>query len=341
MKYMLPEEGVRRLEEELAGGGAKAETLYTFGDFYPMFYPQEQYPLGEFQPRGGAVVEQPLIATARREGEELIGDVPLDPINDPFLALHRLRGKPLMPVVATLEALREAAALASGKQVVAFRDVDMVDGLLFHTDNPQTAQARAAMKGDHLAHCRWTCDFRNRGGGLIQKDRLYLEAKAELADQPLTIPFDLPPFPSEWHHVQYPEDSAIYHGQPFRCLKAIHTTRDTGWGHILAQPLADLTGEAKRDGWIVPSCILDSALYACGCHLYLHGEGAVSLPRRIERLELGRPAVDGENCYVHFTCRDISEKSALYDLILLGQDGSVILKVTGYEKVILTRGGAA
>ncbi|WP_158265410.1 type I polyketide synthase [Blastopirellula marina] len=342
MKYMLPEEGVRRLEEELAGGRQQAETLYTFGDFYPMFYPEEQYPLGEFQPRTGEVVDDvPLIATTRREETELVGDVPLDPTSDPFLVQHRLRGKPIMPVVATLEALREAAVLASGKQVIGFRDVDMVDGLVFHTDNPQTAQARANLISDDVAHVRWTCDFRNRTGGLIQKDRLYLEAKAQLADGPADIPVSLPTFPTQWHAVQYPDDSAIYHGQPFRCLKNISCDATSGWGHILAQPLVDLTGESKREGWIVPSCVLDSALYACGCHLYLHGEQAVSLPRKIAHLELGRAPADGENCYVHFTCRHIAEKSALYDVVVIGQDGTVILKATGYEKVILLRGGVA
>ncbi|MBA2117371.1 type I polyketide synthase [Bremerella alba] len=339
MKYMLPEEGVRRLEEELAGGGKKSETLYTFGDFYPMFFPSEQYPLGEFQPRSGEEASDvPLIETTRREGSELVGDVPLAPTVDPFLIQHRLRGKPIMPVVATLEALREAAAIASGKTVVAFRDVDMVDGLVFHTDNPQTAQARGQMIDDQLVQCRWTCDFRNRTGGLIQKDRLYLEAKAVVAEAPSTLTTTLPTFPTEWHAVAYPEDSAIYHGQPFRCLKAISCEATHGWGHILAQPLVDLTGESKRDGWLIPSCVLDSALYACGCHLYLHGEGAVSLPRKIELLELGRAAHDGENCYVHFTCRNIAEKSALYDMVVVGQDGGVILKATGYEKVILMRG---
>ena len=342
MKYMLPEEGVRRLEEELAGGGAQAETLYTFGDFYPMFYPEEQYPLGEFQPRSGEATDDvPLIATTRREGEALIGDVPLDPTSDPFLVQHRLRGKPIMPVVATLEALREAATLASEKQVVGFRDVDMVDGLVFHTNNPQTAQARAQLTGEDAAHVRWTCDFRNRTGGLIQKDRLYLEANAQLSDTPAEIAVALPAFPSEWHAVQYPEDSAIYHGEPFRCLKNISCDTSGGWGHIVAQPLVDLTGPSKREGWIVPSCVLDSALYACGCHLYLHGEQAVSLPRKIAHLELGRVPQDGENCYVYFNCREIAEKSALYDMLVVGQDGTAILKATGYEKVILMRGGVS
>ncbi|EAQ79138.1 type I polyketide synthase [Blastopirellula marina] len=343
MKYMLPEEGVRRMEEEMAGGGLKAETLYTFGDFYPMFYPNEQFPLGEFQPRSGDAVDGsfPLVATSRTEGDEFVGDVPLDPVNDPFLALHRLRGKPLMPVVVTLEALREAAELASGKKVVAFCDVDMIDGLAFHTDNAATAQARAKMVGDHVAECRWTCDFRNRTGGLIQKDRLYLQAKLELSDAPAAITADLPPFPSEWSAVTYPEDSAIYHGAPFRCLKALSCDSTGGWGHIVAQPLADLTKPERVEGWRVPSCVLDSALYACGCQLYLHSEGAISLPRKIERLELGRLPRDGENCYVHFVCRDVAEKSAIYDLTLFGENGDVILKAIGYQKVILGRGGIA
>jgi len=50
MKYMTPEEGVERLDQELQAGLPESEVLFTFGEFYPMFYPDEQRPLGEFVP---------------------------------------------------------------------------------------------------------------------------------------------------------------------------------------------------------------------------------------------------------------------------------------------------
>jgi NAD(P)-dependent dehydrogenase (short-subunit alcohol dehydrogenase family) len=222
MKYMMPEEGVRRLEQELQAGLPDGEVLYTFGDFYPMFYPAEQRPLGAFTPGpldGGANEKndehdaeprRPLLAAVRATETGRVGDVPLDPRSDAFLIQHRLRDKPLLPVVVGLEALAEIAIgddsrgatpprtrhpqivdlrlddvnAKSGHHVVGFENIQMLDGMLFHTDAAVTAQAEAKFVGGDRADCSLTCDFRNRAGKLIQKDRPYLRASVVLSDRP-------------------------------------------------------------------------------------------------------------------------------------------------------------
>jgi hypothetical protein len=144
--------------------------------------------------------------------------------------------------------------------------------------------------------------------------------------------------PAVFTDVSYPEDAAIWHGAPFRCLTGVQCDRDGGWGRLVSLPLADLTGRESTADWTVPSCVLDAALFACGVHLYLHGHGAVSLPKAIDHLQFGRAARDGEQCLVHFACRELTVDSACYDFTLMGDDGQLIAAAQGYRKVILTRG---
>lgn len=50
----------------------------------------------------------PLVVNVRRE-TGVTADLPLDPLAEAFLVQHRLRNKPLMPVVVGLEGLAEVA----------------------------------------------------------------------------------------------------------------------------------------------------------------------------------------------------------------------------------------
>ena len=368
MKYMRPEEGVRRIEEELGAGAPEAEVLYTFGEFYPMFYPREQRPLGPFAPlalssatagKSAEKIAPPLLRDTRQTATGWTSDVPLDPLADPFLIQHRLRKKPLLPVVVGLEALTEVAAAsgqmsvagetgAAGLKVIGFHTIEMADGLYFHTDQGVVAQASATPLDPRRFAARLTCDFRNRAGGLIQKDRLYLQATAELADEHgqaelatslATLARGLPAVPESWQAVAYPETSIMYHGAPFRCFEALNATREAGWAKLTALPLAGLVGERRTAGWLLPSCVFDAAMLACGCHLWSHADGAVSLPRQIDRLRLGRAARDGEACFVYFRNREIGEKSALYDFTIIGEDREVILDVTDIKVIWAGTGG--
>jgi hypothetical protein len=213
--------------------------------------------------------------------------------------------------------------------------------MLFHTDAAVTAQAEAKSVGGDRADCSLTCDFRNRAGKLIQKDRPYLRASVVLSDRPAALSAEAGEVPSEWTEFSYPEGGMVYHGPAFRGVTAVSLRPDGGWGRIAAPPLRDLTGPARVEGWNIPSNVLDAALYACGIHLWLHGDGAISLPRSIASLRLGRQPRDGETCLCRVFCRGIAADGAEYDFTVLGEDGAVVLQARGYRKVILTRGGDA
>ncbi len=129
------------------------------------------------------------------------------PTQDTFLVQHRLRGKCLLPVVVGLEALLEAAMVASGRQVIGFRDVDMIDGIMFHSAEPLTVQASAKPADLATVECCLSGDLRSRAGKLIQKDRPYLRAVAEVAHAPAVLTGEIPAADGEWRDIAYPDDA--------------------------------------------------------------------------------------------------------------------------------------
>jgi hypothetical protein len=182
-----------------------------------------------------------------------------------------------------------------------------------------------------------TCDFRNRAGEMVHKDRPYLQATVEVAGKVTQVKPELPPTPHAWTDFSYPEGAPVYHGPAFRGVTATAFDQQGGWGRIASLRLEDLVGPARAAGWMIPSAVLDAALYACGVHLYAHGEGAISLPKAIDQLRLGRKPRTGETCLVWFVCQEITRDSACYDFTVVGQDGSLIVAAEGYRKVILGR----
>ena len=102
-----------------------------------------------------------------------ISSVVLDPTVEPFLIEHRLDDRPLLPLVIGLELLCEAASkLIDGGGKVSLRDVEAVNGLRFHTDQPHEARVRAVEAG--------ALAFR-LGRDPLDRDRARDDARAYLA----------------------------------------------------------------------------------------------------------------------------------------------------------------
>ncbi|HEX4142344.1 MAG TPA: SDR family NAD(P)-dependent oxidoreductase [Pirellulales bacterium] len=332
-------EGLAHLVRELAAGTPEPEVMITERHHWERFAAG----LGTLadEVRGSAAADPakaplPLLTDIVSDADSTVGQVALDPSADQFLIEHRLRGKALLPVVVGLEALAEAVRVASGQSVVGFRDIDMIDGLLFHVERPVVARARATRLPDGMFDCRLTSDFHNRNGGLIQADRLYLTTKAATAGVPAAPLATISPHSGEWRDFRYPNEAPIYHGPVFRGLRGCCYGPAAGTARVLALPMKDLVGEARLAGWTIPSCVLDSAMYACAMHLWAFGGNAIALPRRIADLRLVRQPRDGEMCLVHFVCLDLAAGN--YDFDVVGEDGTIIMQARGYGHVIFARG---
>ncbi len=333
-------EGLAHIVRELAAGTPEPEVMITERHHWERFAAGlgtlAEEVRGSTPAAEPAETALPLLTDVASDAAGTVGKVALDPTADQFLIEHRLRGKPLLPVVVGLEALAEAARVASGETVSGFRDIDMVDGLLFHVERPIVARARATGLPDGTFDCRLTSDFHNRNGGLIQPDRLYLTAKAVPAGIESAPLAKIPTNAGEWRDFRYPNEAPIYHGPVFRGLRGCCYGPQAGTARVLALSMKDLVGESRLAGWTIPSCVLDSAMYACAMHLWAFGGNAIALPRRIADLRLGRLPHDGEVCLIHFVCVDF--ETGDYDFDVVGEDGAMIVQARRYGQVIFARG---
>ena len=139
-------EGLAHLVRELAAGTPEPEVMITERHHWERFASGLGTLAAEVRASAPAPepseVTLPLLTDMVSDAAGTGGQVTLDPLTDPFLIEHRLRGRPLLPVVVGLEALAEAASIAAGKLIVGFRDIDMIDGLMFHADRSVVARAQ-------------------------------------------------------------------------------------------------------------------------------------------------------------------------------------------------------
>jgi NAD(P)-dependent dehydrogenase (short-subunit alcohol dehydrogenase family) len=336
LEFMRPAEGVEHLVRELQAGGPEAEVLFTRERFIAERYPHVQpAKVAEISP-----LDWPLIERVERSGDVAVATATLDPVVDPFLREHRLRDKALMPAVVGMELLAEAAAAAApDHSVVALRDVQIIDGLAFRSDGPQSPRVTVEPRSSAERLTRLTCDFHNRSGKLIQANRPYLNGIVELGSYQQRLMEHCPQPPDKWRAFQYEDDHLIYHGPCLRGVTATTFTDREGWAKLVALPLQGLAGRRPAGKWIIPSTLLDAAFYACGIHVWFHGGQAISLPHGIRELQLGRSMHSHERCLVRFVCRRLDGESAEYDFTIYGEDGEAIVAVSGYRKVLLRQRG--
>jgi hypothetical protein len=343
IKFMPAREGCGHLLSELAAGLPEREIAIT-----ELHYCREKSTNTENLLAGPVSVSEaesfgpeafPMLdrVVESEPGRRLTAELNLDPVGDVFLAQHRYKERPMMPVVVTLEAMAEAAWLLAGEdsQVVGLKNIEILNGLRFHSDEPQSARVHAKV-GENVIDCDFTCDFFNRKGQLLLKDKPYLRTQVEVAKQGRTLTAAPPPEPAGWTLCWYPESElVIYHGPAFRCLREFAVEGEEGWGRIVAPAAGELTGHRPGSHRVMPSALLDACFFSCGVVLWWQMRGVVAIPDGIESIRLGRSPQPGEVCLVHITSRGREGKLALFDFTVFGEDGSVVLQVDGYRNVIV------
>eukprot|EP00913_Durusdinium_trenchii_P008917 g8383.t1 len=341
MNFLPTAEGVNHLIDETLAGMPEPEIVVTDWKLYRF------HSLGDTSGIPGMTKDskekkpaQPKLATIdafpmldrlieHTPGVQLKAEVHLDPQSDPFLAQHRFKGRPLMPLVATLETMTQAAQLLAGSEltVTAVRDVEILNGLRFPTDEVQNAKVHAEFQGNEII-CRWTCDLRNRSGKLLLKDRLYLQCVVEVSKKPPMLRASLPQARGTFNAIPYPEtdDAVIYHGASLRTLQDVAIDGDDSWGHLIAPDPRELGGDRAGKSWIASMSLFDGCFYASGVTLWFNEQGAVSVPSHLGRVALGRQPRPGERCTVYVQNCGRDGNLATYDFSLFGDDGAILLQ---------------
>jgi acyl transferase domain-containing protein/acyl carrier protein/NAD(P)-dependent dehydrogenase (short-subunit alcohol dehydrogenase family) len=369
MDFIPPEEGIEHLHQELRAALPEPEVLITDGYFERVFYPHEpnvpvdeanvptkthDRPLEREERRSqretprkseatatpAAGTGRPLIAAVQSQESGLVAEILFDPTCDPFLLEHRLKDKPFLPGVVMLESLAEAASLwEPRRQVVALSNVEIVNGLLFHTDRPVTTRVTVTPTADGLS-CALTSELRDRKDRVIQADRPLARGLVHLADAPLSLTAPPPGQPAiGWFEQQYPEAGPMYHGQPLRVLKQYSCQYDGAFGQIAAPSPRGLAGPRSPEGWLLPLAVLDACVYSCGNFIFLQFAGALEVPHGFDHLQLARLPREGENCTLRLYFRGRQRRHSRFDFTLFGADGSVILAAKGYRTILVGEGG--
>jgi len=347
MKIVLmpTSEGLDHLHQEFRAGLPEAEVLFTDGEFERMFYSQEM-----LRPATGAAVStlepsqpiaRPLIERTRLlNGGAMVAEVCFQPARDPFLVQHRLRGKPFLPGVLGLETIAQAGALWKPEaKVIGLRDVEIVNGLLFHGDDPITAQVSVVPVEDG-AMCRLTTELRDRKNRLIQAERLHVQGIVEFGQQLPTI--NAPPPgkpPLGWFQYQYVDNGLIYHGESLRCFRECCFQYEGGWGKVVAPALAELAGWRASEGWIFTPAVMDACVVACGGWIWMQFGGRLEVPHGFRKLRIGRQPCEGETCVLRIYMRGREAGHSFFDFTLFGEDESVIVQAEGYRTVSVGEGG--
>ncbi len=329
MQFMPAREGLEHLIAELEAGTPEGEVLITDDRYYRLFFHAETLA----RAGGPAQAAPALIAEVdvRRKAHRIAANVPLDPTKEPFLLDHRLGGRQLLPVAVSLELLAEAALLVSeGNRTAEFRNVDIVNGFKFHTDDPRLVHVTADALHGAMARCRLSADVLTRDGQLVAPDRALLTGDVMFREASAASRGEAPGDDlwrqapdTGWTRVAYPEAEAMFFvGPSLRCLRRIRVEPNRIWGKIIAPALVELAGPKRRvEGWQVPSALVDACLHAVGTLAAIQHAPGMSLPRYFERLALGSLPQPGEMCLARATLRATAGNEATYDFHVVGGDG--------------------
>jgi acyl transferase domain-containing protein/NAD(P)-dependent dehydrogenase (short-subunit alcohol dehydrogenase family) len=342
MDFIPPEEGIQHMHQEMRAALPEAEVLITDGYFQRVFYPQPPVsPPSETAPSTppSSGTGRPLIESVHRQDDGLVAEIRFDPTRDPFLLQHRLKGKPFLPGVVMLESLAEAASLWNLQQrVVAFSGVEILNGMLFHSDRRVDAKVTATPV-DGGASCLMTSELRDRKDRVIHADRPHVKGVVHFAGNPpeLTAPYPGDPALG-WFDCQYPENALLYHGSPLRCLKHFGCQYDGAFAKIVASSPAELAGPRPGEGWLLPLAVLDACVYACGNFAFIQFAGALEVPYGFDRLTLARMPREGEKCLLRVHFRGREQRHSRFDFTLFGEDRTVILTADGYRTIRVGEG---
>ena len=295
---------------------------------------------GETSTSDCGYIRGPLVQSSQNQPDGTVsGNAVLNPVTDPFLREHRLRDRPLLPMVIMTELLLEGAAITRKKwQSLVLQDFEIATSLKFPTDTPCEVQVTANVLDKDQFATELRADFRARNGKLVTASRLYAKGTVRFdtaASQVSERDQDRPVLSElKWLKPIYPEASSVFYvGNPFRCLKnfAIDESQRIIWGQIAAPSYGELAG-AERDvaGWLTPSAILDATLYTSGILGWKCVHPGVMLPQKVKRMVFLRRPRPAETCLVRSRLVRFDETEAVFDITVWGNDGKPVFVVDGY-----------
>ncbi len=269
--------------------------------------------------------------------DTVVCEVIVDPIRDPFLAQHRFRGRPLMPLVGIAELMAQSAVskgLVDNRFGVAIESLVVENGLKFVDDSPKSLFIKLVPTGKSIQATLYY-SFADSRGRIVAPERVVATASLHSLlspAKPQPVPF-LPTAP--WHVVGYPgEESVIYHGPAFRCLQKTQYFENGMIGGFEAQRPSALGGDRVGE-WLTPMGVIDSALFACGILAWTRDSSTVAIPSGIDGIRIYSQSSAGHAYLGIFTIDQLTANEGRFSGMVQSQDGEVLFEMTSYRATLV------
>ncbi|MBV8267909.1 MAG: acyltransferase domain-containing protein [Planctomycetaceae bacterium] len=303
----------------------------------------------------------PWVGTIQRlePGRALVALRTLDPRDDPVAEHHTLGGRrvsaldpgrkglPVVPFAVMAEMLAQAAAmLMPGLAVVALRDVQAYRWIRYEED-PVSLELRADRDPARPDEVRVA--IHNKGSGSSRRDgadRSAVEGpvvagRVVFGDARAAGPI-APPFVLEGAGTcrftagELYADQWLFHGPALQALVRVGPSSPCGIeGTLKVLPRRGLLRASDRHALRTDPIVVDAFTHLLGCwglDQVPDGEGDVIFPLRVADLAiLGADPPEGAEVACRIMIRDVSRHRVLADADLVGPDGRLWMRITGWE----------
>ena len=265
--------------------------------------------------------KRPLLRAAHITKTEVGVDarVVLDPNRDRFLTDHRMRSKPLLPIVIALELMAEVAeTLCEGaERPIAIRSVQVHSGVRFADAQPREMLVRCRRRGELVEVELLDGSNLKRAAmtGTVVLGSVAPKLEAPELEQP-SLYFDF----------TYPDSTVMEHGAALRTLRKICLKRERGWA-ILQSAAEKLVESAD---WILDPAIFDGALMACGTDAFFMMECQTEIPAAFDEIMIGAFASENSQYTALLKFRGKQANGCLYDFTIYDAANRPFLEVRGY-----------
>ena len=364
MQFMPATEGLQHLIDELESEVSEAEVLITDDRYHRAFYPAETIAKEQgVAPKSTSIAlldMSTLHAQVIGDAFEQNLEASVNPTTDPFLIEHRLNDRPLLPAVVMLEAVAEAGLQHQQALLVrqpkhkpddshsvypiTFKDFRIVAPLKFFSDHPMRLRTKTSTctEEPNIA-ITLSAEVLNRSGMVIDADRLLCQSTWVQTTQAVTLGKSIDEFlktiasQSHWHQPTVPTlKDKFYSGPPFQMIHRFAICENRLVAELTAPSLVELAG-IYRDStrWLVPSAVLDAALYSAGILSFATLRPGVCLPTGFQSLSvLGLPR-PGQRLRIQTSLLQQEEESIRFDFDVIAGDNTVLISARGYQATFI------
>ncbi|WP_161964264.1 SDR family NAD(P)-dependent oxidoreductase [Chitinophaga flava] len=240
-----------------------------------------------------------------------------------FLTDHKVREEKILPAAALLELAREAGAQSTKEKITQLKDISWLSPIQVN-DTPQKVYINLYPADEEIIYEVYT----------ENAAATKLHSEGRLSTIPLQTPgnIDLEAIRKQLLYVKEQDECyqlfnarGLNYGAGFRGIQKLYYSTDEALSRIVLP---------RQEDYILNPGMLDSALQTCAGISFAKEEQSLALPFSVGEVNIYRELPAALWCYVKERKRNnINSGIASYDIVLLGEEGEVLLSLT--ELVLL------